>query len=273
MTKGLSIHIGLNRVDPNHYKDEFGNPWEGHLAACEADAKSMQAIAAAQGLETQLLLTDQASSQAVVDAIKQAAKEVSGGDFFLITYAGHGGQVPDLNSGVEEEEDQMDETWCLFDRELIDDELYALWGEFEPGVRILMVSDSCHSGTAARDLEPQKDAETRVLPLEVQAGTYRENQALYDGLQAGNLAKQDTDLAATVVLLAGCQDDQVSYDGKVNGLFTSKLLEVWNNGTYQGDLPTFLKQIVAKMPSYQVPNYFQTGVPDPQFERQRPFTV
>jgi hypothetical protein len=31
MTTGVSIHIGLNRVDPAHYRDENGNPWEGAL--------------------------------------------------------------------------------------------------------------------------------------------------------------------------------------------------------------------------------------------------
>ena len=49
MTKGLSIHIGLNSVDPNHYKDQNGNPWPGHLVACESDARAMQAIADKQG--------------------------------------------------------------------------------------------------------------------------------------------------------------------------------------------------------------------------------
>jgi len=50
--KGLSLHIGLNRVDPAHY-----GGWDGQLAACEFDAKDMQALAKAQGFTSQLLLT------------------------------------------------------------------------------------------------------------------------------------------------------------------------------------------------------------------------
>ena len=52
-----------------------------------------------------------------------------------------------------EETDQLDETWVLYDRQLLDDELYDLWCRFAPGVRILMISDSCHSGTVSRAVD------------------------------------------------------------------------------------------------------------------------
>ena len=50
-----------------------------------------------------------------------------------------------------EEADKRDETWCLFDSQLIDDELYFELAKFASGVRILVLSDSCHSGTVTRD--------------------------------------------------------------------------------------------------------------------------
>jgi len=40
MPRGISLHIGLNRVDPAHYAG-----WNGALSACEADANSMEALA------------------------------------------------------------------------------------------------------------------------------------------------------------------------------------------------------------------------------------
>ena len=51
MARGVSLHIGLNEVDPNHYKDGDGNPWKGELAACEADAHAMVDLATAQKFE------------------------------------------------------------------------------------------------------------------------------------------------------------------------------------------------------------------------------
>ena len=149
MPTGMSIHIGLNRVNPKHYRDEFGRPWDGLLAACEFDAKDMQALAQARGFRTSLLLTERAKARTVISAISRAARQLKSGDTLLVTYSGHGGQIPDE---FDEEPDRLDETWVLFDRELIDDELYALWGQFQPGVRIIVFSDSCHSGSAnARD--------------------------------------------------------------------------------------------------------------------------
>ena len=42
--KGLSLHLGLNGVDPAHY-----GGWDGALSACEFDAKDMNTLAKAQG--------------------------------------------------------------------------------------------------------------------------------------------------------------------------------------------------------------------------------
>ena len=143
MAIGISLHIGLNSVDATHYQG-----WEGKLAACEADAKDMAKLAKAQKFKGATLLTKAATSAAVIGGIQDAASKLHTGDIFFLTYSGHGGQVPDTNG--DETEDGFDETWVLYDRELIDDELYALWGSFEVGVRIAVLSDSCHSGSVLR---------------------------------------------------------------------------------------------------------------------------
>jgi len=200
------------------------------------------------------------------------------GDILFLSYAGHGGQVPDRNSEFMDELDEMDETWCLYDRELVDDELYAFWANFKQGVRIFMVSDSCHSGSVAKDPDVQQMAAAqkgsmRVLPMEVQAATYRAHQALYDQVQADNPAGEEVEVGASVILISGCQDNQVSYDGDENGLFTSKLLTVWDDGKFRGNIERFWRSIVAAMPTYQSPNLFMVGASNPEFAGGRPFTI
>jgi hypothetical protein len=275
MTRGRSLHIGLNRVDPNHYQDGYGRPWNGALVACEFDANDMQVLAQSQGFQAQVLLSEEATAEAAIGAIKQAAQDLLPGDIFLLTYSGHGGQVPDRNG---EEEDDMDETWCLYDRQVVDDELYALWAEFQPGVRIFMLSDSCHSGTVAKEPELMRIAgeasvKFRALPVDVQSATYREHRDLYDELQAENPSGEQAELGASLILISGCQDNQTSADGDRNGLFTEKVLKVWNDGKFKGNTLRFHRRIQAQMPWYQSPNYFRAGTPSLEFERQRPFTI
>jgi hypothetical protein len=278
MAKGISIHIGLNSVDPAHY-----NGWDGRLNACEQDAKDMQALAEAKGFEPQLLLTKEATAEPVSKEIRRAAAELEKGDLLFLTYSGHGGQVPDTNG--DEEGDAQDETWVLYDRQLVDDELYALWAAFEPGVRIFVLSDSCHSGSVTRDLfdalVPQivekgmidESPRTKDLPRDVQDATYRANEDLYREIQSSHQSGEDVDLGATILLISGCQDNQLSLDGDRNGLFTQTLLGVWDDGGWEGSHRKFWKAIGAKMPPTQSPNFFRAGVPDRAFQRQTPLTI
>ena len=96
---------------------------------------------------------------------EQAAASLTTAIFSCSTYSGHGGQVDDVNG---DEDDALDETWVLWDRQLIDDELFSLWSQFAPGVRITMLSDSCHSGTVLRMIATFRDVE-RDAPNEGRA--------------------------------------------------------------------------------------------------------
>ena len=142
-SKGYALAIGLNKVDPAHYAG-----WEGELFGCEPDAKDMLRIAKNEGLEAEELLTSDATREAVLGKLAILAEKVKPGDLLVVSYSGHGGNVPDLNE--DEVDDNLDETWCLYDGQLLDDELHGAWMKFEEKVRILVFSDSCHSGTMLR---------------------------------------------------------------------------------------------------------------------------
>ena len=49
----------------------------------------------------------------------------------------------------------MDETWVCYDRQLIDDQLYELWGKFKASVRILVLSDNCTAARYPQDSGPR----------------------------------------------------------------------------------------------------------------------
>lgn len=87
MSNAISLHIGLNKIDSSVYGTD------GALAGCHNDARAMQGIASSLGYKTTILLDDKATAGSVVKAISEAAKVLTGGDVFLLTYAGHGSQL------------------------------------------------------------------------------------------------------------------------------------------------------------------------------------
>ncbi len=277
MAKGKSLHLGVNEVSPAAYAG-----WSGPLRACEADATDMVALASAAGFAGKKLLTQEVTRANVLRELDAAASELKSGDIFLVTYSGHGGQVPDRNN---DEDDHLDETWCLYDGQLIDDELYERWSKFAPGVRILVLSDSCHSGSVTRDaLLPTPLATSvavapggaqafgpRCLPVELVGRAYRANQELYDSIQKAP-AKRESDVHANVLLISGCQDPQTSMDGPFNGAFTGALLRIWNSGTFAGNYRSFHRKIQRALPLTQQPNLMTFGL-GAGFAQQRPFTI
>ncbi len=280
--KGSSLHIGLNRVDPTHYVG-----WKGELVACENDARDMETIAKAQGFATQSLLTKAATSTALLDAIEKAAKGLVEDDFFLLTYSGHGGQINDVNKS---EPDGLDETWVLYDRELVDDELYAMWSRFRPGVRVFVLSDSCHSGTGTKamflnpapflpHLETRVRASTgpnlrpKFLPPDVQSKIYKERATLYDAIRQKTPRREEVNVECSVILISACQDNQVAMDGTKNGVFTETLLKVWDKGRFTGGYHHFRSEIAGFMPPTQSPKYMIVGHRERAFEHQRPFMI
>jgi metacaspase-1 len=278
MSRGISVHIALNSVDPNSYEG-----WDGTLVACENDANSMQKIASSLGYETQQLITRKATRAAVIDTLSKAAQELEKDDIFFLSYSGHGGQVPDTNG---EERDGKDETWVLYDGELVDDELHELYTHFKPGVRIIVLSDSCHSGTVTRamyertapieaefGLRPHPKFRSKLIPREVQEKVIEREKKIFERIQSETKAAVKRSPEATVLLISGCQDNQLSSDGDVNGLFTEALLKVWNDGDFRQDYRHFQRAIKRQMPPSQQPNYFVVGAASKSFEHQRPFTV
>ncbi|MFT4094569.1 MAG: caspase family protein [Niabella sp.] len=271
MANSISLHIGLNKIDKKHYGSEY--PLQG----CISDANDMLAIAKQKKYtESYLLVNEQGTYEHVVKHLADAARKLKKGDTLFISYSGHGSYVPDNNK---DETDGYDETWCLYDRMIIDDELAVCWTKFKTGVKILMVSDSCHSGTVSRAFQfnenaPDPAGDKRSKLLKNGPAIYKKNKAVYKKTEPSkkNMAQTD-DIKTTVILLSGCQDNQTSLDGARNGLFTEKLLKVYNNGKFTGNYAGLLAKILKLMPSDQTPHYTLIGKKNPGFEHSKPFSL
>ncbi len=276
----LSVHVGLNRVSPAHYGSE--QPLRGAVA----DAQAMQAIADANGFTSTLLLNEAGTVLAVSQAIRTAAARLRSGDSFFLSYAGHGSQLFD---GTGEEPDSLDETLCLFDRMLLDDELHGLLLGFDARVRVLVITDSCHSASATRPIiDPEADdfpdgiigpaypaldeVRFRHIEEEVAREIYGASASRYDEARVLAGAYRQADLRCAKVHLAACQDNQLAADASDHGYFTKQLLHHWDQGAFAGSYDDLFRALDRAMPRRQRPN-LETGGDAALFVSQRPFSI
>src|SRR5690242_1046422 len=119
MAKGISIHIGVPKVNEKE-KGEFGT-----LQGCDNDATEMAKLAKTRGFrglmpdgsdadEPQVLVDEDAKKPTILKLIQTAAIRLEAGDFFLMTYSGHGGQAKNQNP-ADEKDDGEDEFLHPFD--------------------------------------------------------------------------------------------------------------------------------------------------------------
>jgi len=221
----LALCIGIN-----HY------PGTGmDLAGCVNDANDWAALLASRGFQVDQLLDAEATKAGMVAGFRRVIGAAAGGDVVVITFSGHGSYEFDTDG---DEADGLDEALCPYDVQtsdavLTDDEIHALLKKRKDGVKLVLISDSCHSGTVNRAIARSDDApRPRFMPpghwmsrshLSTQvAGRPRRAEAGHVGQSA--FSGNDADLGE--VLLAGCEEGEnhFSYDahiaGRANGAFT-----------------------------------------------------
>lgn len=265
--------IGLNRVDPAKY-----DGWDGRLVACLNDVRDVYAMvrgAVGSKLKSDgvtLLADEQATSAAVDAAYADFAKRAKPGDLVIVHSSRHGGQFYDPEG---DEADGFDETMVLWDRQVPDDE-HALWlARFLPGVRVLLITDACHSATIARDVAASgQPAEFRpkCLPRSV-AERASEIQAPEIRAVRKGMPIFPPQPRATILALSACLDKQVAYDGAVNGEFTGALLKAVATGKAR-NYNELLKAVqkLCRNQTPQLTGYGPKAALD-AFTRQRPFTL
>jgi hypothetical protein len=215
-----ALCIGINNYPGTHMD----------LQGCVNDATDWAQALTARGFAVTTLLDAQATKANMVAAMSSLIAGGAAGDSLVITYSGHGTYQPDTDG---DEADGLDEALCPHDIQtrgeaLIDDEIRALFATRKPGVRVLLIADSCHSGTVNRaaPAEPEADApRPRFLPMGnwLPAGRAAPVIAAPGAVSpfAGVLLRQLGDL-----LLSGCKEgpNNFSYDAKIagryNGAFT-----------------------------------------------------
>lgn len=275
--KGISLHIGVKRCDPSAYDGK----WDGPVPAAEKDVDAMEAIARQRGFMTNTLKTKKATRENVAEAFRSAAAELDAGDIFLVTYSGHGDYVKDLGG---DEEDGYDETWCLYNGHFLDDELNVVLAGFKPGCRVLVLSDSCHSGTMTKSANQAVETVQRVkddfiyaraMPKVVSLASFEKHRDYYSFLQL-SLPRPRPKIKASIRLLSGCQEHELSYGNNEGGRFTKAVKAVFDDGAFKGSYLHFHAALIKALSTAerpQTPAHSIVGERDRNFDQQTPFTI
>jgi hypothetical protein len=212
---------------------------DNDLSGCVNDAHDWAEELQRRGFTVSQLIDKDARRAAIIKALGELIDGAANGDSLVITYSGHGTWVPDASG---DEPDGRDEALCPHDLAskgpLLDDDLHTLFARRAAGVRIVLISDSCHSGSVTRGEEADIDPgmpRVRFMPPQCWMKGPLPRAALRDAAPRGGFTRAGGDL-----LLAGCQDEEYSWDtsfrGRPNGAFTYyalKSLHEANPGNYQ----------------------------------------
>lgn len=224
-----ALCIGINNYPGTHMD----------LQGCVNDAEDWAAELAARGFEVTKLIDVKATKAAMSKALKTVIGGAKKGDTVVITFSGHGTVVPD-ESG--DEVDGYDEGLCPYDLQtgggaLIDDEIHEIFSARAAGIRLVLISDSCHSGTVTRAVASDPDADDVPRPRFMPMGNWLPADKLPRAANGAPLTQVNTGAGASAfakavirrsgdLLMAGCKEgpNNFSYDasikGRPNGAFT-----------------------------------------------------
>jgi len=192
------------------------------------------------------------TKQNIVEAMKWLASEAKPGDTLFFHYSGHGGSVEERVKGSEASgKDQ-----CIFPVDydtsgiIVDDDIYEYMVKpLPPGVRLTAVFDCCHSGS--------------VMDLPYMARA--DSSSVIQDSSSANL------ITGSVVMFAGCQDDQTSADayqapGVWGGALTYSLSTTLSDNS--SNEPITVTDLLLRMRQTLAGKYEQV----PQMSSSHPFT-
>ena len=189
----------------------------GDLPGCVNDARAWAALLTEHygfaAADVRLLLDEQATRREILGALDVLLAGARAGDLLVFTNSSHGTYVPDRDG----DEPTYDEAICPYDYRanlIVDDELRERFAALAPGVQLVFISDSCHSGTLSRFEPPGRYRRARFLAPEEWGG-----HSLADvtpvSLQKGRSRESDR----REILLAGCRSNQYSFDARIDGRY------------------------------------------------------
>ena len=225
---------------------------QNDLRGCVNDAKDWQDLLKnTYGFKIYSLLDSACKVQTFTETLGGLISDSRPNDHIVLTYSGHGSNVPDTNG---DEADGRDEAMCLYDGFLIDDSIRGIIQKLNPEARLTIISDSCFSGTVTRAFLTAMDGEDQPKPRYLPPTDMEDVRALCVNNITSKIFYPESDMKE--VLISGCSDTEYSYDaylGNTNrgafSYYATRVLRTTPQITYND----FYAKLKQSLPSSSYP--------------------
>jgi hypothetical protein len=205
------------------------------------------------------LIDEQATRAAILAAMRDIVRDSGPNDTVLIHYSGHGSQVQDLNG---DEDDGLDETLVPWDGrtkgvpDIVDDELDRIFARIR-ATSVLIILDSCHSGTATRGV----DFRTRGIPQDTRIDLYKDEVTTTRAIVPR--------VESHLLVMSAVAADQEALDGPIDseyhGIFTYALSRSLSMSPPGASPREVFGRVGQEMKRLQT-QFGRTAMPEPQLE-------
>jgi pimeloyl-ACP methyl ester carboxylesterase len=234
-------------------KDYHPQSGVGSLSGCINDVNHieewMQKKFAATDLHIRKLLNEAASRANFIGSFTDHLinnASIQPGDTVLFYYSGHGSYASSNPAFKAWDSEATDETLVLYDSrcngqfDLADKELRLLLSAIRKDVQVVVILDSCHSGSATRDVDPADQillGKPKHTPA-ANGASYRalEDYCTVNGVGYAKMASDGNGIIPVppvkLIALSACSRNEVAYESSYSpdGMFTSQFLQALDAG-------------------------------------------
>jgi len=269
MPKTIAVLAGFPDINLN---SSGYDGWTGFepLPGCTQDLKNMRKLLEGYKFDQLYILSGRnlGTAQYIIKTLEYQTSLLKAGDLFVFYFTGHGVQAPHPERI---EKDGFDDAICCYDRPLLDLELGNVWAKVGFGVRIVMMSDSCHSGTNAAILSKIENMRTDFMKS--MSITASSSSSTYPRITSVNIK-------AMLIHYGACEDRDTSAAYDTGSPFTDAIYELCQEGKFPGNYPALCQAIIKKTQERGLPQIAQYNELGPRtslefnaFRNQKPFTI
>lgn len=217
-----ALHIGAEKLKPENY---LGS--ENKLSSVEPTIHFYKALLEGLHFDDKhnvSLIGEHATVKNVKSYLSEWAAELEHGDLLVINFVGHGTIYRDEDhEGVKRGQQWEERGWCFYDRIYFHFELWNLAISLKAGVRVVIISDSCYSGSLLSGMPAAASNYTKYMYQDLVG----ERKDLYGKVLHNKNRFKQYHVPAAIAILSSSSMNGKAYERKKLTLFAEAFEHAW----------------------------------------------